>query len=120
MKPADNELTTGQDFALRWLCKNYGKYKEQVQKDRIQPDRIQPDELFQEIADAVDSWAGEKHAELSKRLRDAVLASVDGNRDFHTEVQISARKMLKHQKLVGVASVRLRGRNLSAIFEFPV
>ena len=93
MSDQGHELTLGQEFALRWMCRMYNQHR----------DRFEASELFQDIAGAVDAFVARKQAELSRQLREALTKSLEGDEGFRAEIVINARELLESDKLVWVA-----------------
>ena len=103
-----SELTIGQQFAVRWLLKNYEQYK----------DAGTPVDLLTAIAKAFDSYAARKVEALEKGLLDVALSTIEGE-SKEIQVAVSSKEILEDRALVWVASVWTR-KTMDAITRFPV
>ena len=100
-------LTIGEEFAARWIARNYRTYAE----------RGKPEELFGEISRAVDDYVEQQQKQLLSKLRTVALKTVDGSKD-NGEVTFDSSGFLQYQGLVNLA--KLWNKSMSAVYEFPV
>lgn len=102
------EQTIGQEFAIRWLVKNYDNYRHTGI----------PENLFQQIAEAVDTYVAKKQTEFEKELRRVALVTAEGETG-QGGIEVDSNQILEHYSLVAVAK-RWPRQSLSPIYRFPV
>ena len=102
------ETTIGQDFAARWLIRNYDQHKEAGA----------PEELFRDIASAVDAYVAKKTGELERQLLKVALGTVQGDTP-QGEVKFGSRELVQDQALVALAK-RWPRKTMDQVTTFPV
>ena len=90
-----DQLTIGQEFALRWLK---AKYVPEQHGDMA--------EAFTKIAEAVDEWADSQQQDFDSALRKLALDAVNGQPHV-AGVNINAESLLRSHSLVRVAADHL-------------
>ena len=105
-----SELTIEQQFAVRWLLKNYEQYRDK--------NAGTPVDLLTAIAKAFDSYAARKVEALEKGLLDVALSTIEGEAK-EMQVAVSSKEILEDSALVWVASVWTR-KTMDAVTRFPV
>lgn len=105
-------LDIGQEFALRWAAQNHP-----VQAPRRKA-AIDPYDFCQEVANAVNTYADKKRAELESALKRLVKNALAENNDPF-DVRVSPDDLLKSQEMQ-IAGTRVVDSGVERARRFPV